>query len=279
MSQASEPQRGRPPSPGSALGELLRHWRGVRGRSQLDLSTETGISQRHISFIESGRSQPGRQTLLHIARSLDVPLRDRNALLLAAGYAPLYPDEPWNTPGMASVMAVLNRMLRQHDPFPALVMDRYWDVVLANDAAPRFFCRFVDLDARGTPRNLLHLMFDPAGMRPFIANWNTVAWSLLERVRREAVGHVVDQRTKDLVAALLAYSGANPTCTAPDLPGAAPIIPLSFVLDGCVLNYFSMVATVGTPQAVAAQELRVECMLPADDETDRRHRAMMANGV
>src|SRR3984893_2253435 len=176
--------------PASELGALLRHWRDIRGRSQFDLSLDTGVSQRHISFIETGRSVPGRQTLLEIARALDIPLRDRNTLLLAAGYAPIYAEGAWNAPEMRSVTKALERMLRQHEPFPALVMDRYWNVLMTNDAAPRFFGCFIDMAARKAPRNMLHLLFDPNGMRPFIANWEDVAKSLFQRVKSEATGGV-----------------------------------------------------------------------------------------
>ena len=257
--------------PAGELGVLLRHWRDVRGRSQLDLSFDTGVSQRHISFIESGRSVPSRQILMDIAQALDVPLRDRNMLLLAAGYAPLYSEGAWNAVEMQSVTKALGRMLRQHEPFPAMVMDRYWNVLMTNDAAPRFFNRFIDLAARKSPRNMLHLMFDPAGMRPFIANWDTLARGLFERVYRESVGRVIDGRTKELLAALQAYPDVKTEWKTPKVPSATPVIPMSFVRDDKILNYFSMVTTVGTPQTVAAQELRVECMFPADDATERHH--------
>ena len=128
---------------GNQLGNLLRHWRSVRGRNQLDLSIETGISQRHISFIESGRSTPSRHTLLEIAQVLDVPLRERNALLLSAGFAPVYSEAAWNSAQMQSVTKALERILRQHEPFPALVMDRYWNVLMTNESAPRFFNCFL----------------------------------------------------------------------------------------------------------------------------------------
>ena len=118
------------------LGHLLKQWRGVRGRSQLDISVDTGISQRQISFIESGRSVPSRSTLLGIAQALEVPLRERNALLLAAGYAPQYSDAAWNSSEMQSVNKALERMIAQHEPYPAMVMDRYWNVLLTNAAAP-----------------------------------------------------------------------------------------------------------------------------------------------
>jgi transcriptional regulator with XRE-family HTH domain len=172
------------PAPaGNQLGNLLRHWRNVRGRNQLDLSIETGLSQRHISFIESGRSSPSRQTLLEIAQVLDVPLRERNSLLLSAGYAPVYSEAAWNSVQMQSVTKALERILRQHEPFPALVMDRYWNVLLTNDAAPRFFNCFIDMSRRKGPRNMLHLIFDPDGMRPFVENWADVAASLMQRVK------------------------------------------------------------------------------------------------
>jgi transcriptional regulator with XRE-family HTH domain len=255
-------------------GILLRHWREIRGKSQLELSLDAGVSQRHISFIEIGRSTPSRQMLIDIATALDVPLRDRNHLLLAAGYAPLYPDDAWDGPEMRSITSALERMLRQQEPFPALVMDRYWNVLLTNQAAPRFFGRFTDLSARPAPRNLLHLMFDPAGMRPFIADFPAVAASLIARVHREAVGRVLDDKLRALLAELQSYPGIEPPKTA-RADTAMPVIPLGFLWHGKRLNYFSMVATVGTPQAVAAQELRLECMFPADEETETLHATLL----
>jgi transcriptional regulator with XRE-family HTH domain len=286
--------------PGSELGALLRHWRDARRRSQFDLSIDTGVSQRHISFIESGRSAPGRQTLLDIAQALDVPLRDRNTLLLAAGFAPLYSEGGWNTQQMQGINRALERMLRQHEPFPAVVMDRYWNIFMANDSAPRFFNSFNPQATHKAPRNILHLMFDPERMRPFIADWESVAKSLFERVYRESVGRIVDEKTQELMAALQAYpdvraewkapeamgppsagrlpTGRTPASRSPsdDAASRLPIIPIGFVKDGQVLNYFSLVATVGTPQTVAAQELRLECMFPADEATEARHLEIMS---
>jgi transcriptional regulator with XRE-family HTH domain len=257
------------------LGVLLRHWRDVRGKSQLDLSLDTGVSQKQISFVESGRSVPSRFTLAAIAGALDIPLRDRNTLLLAAGYAPVFPDGPWDSIEMKSVTDALKRILRQHEPFPALVMDRYWNVLMTNECAPRFFNCFIDMAAREGPRNMLHLMFDPKAMRPFIANWENLAKGLFERVYRESVGRVVDEKTRELLAALLAYPDVNSEWKNPVALSFMPVIPMSFIKDGQLLNYFSMVTTVGTPQTVAAQELRIECMFPADEDTETRHVALM----
>jgi len=264
-------------SPPNELGVLLRHWRDVRGRSQFDLSLDTGVSQKQISFVESGRSVPGRQTLTVIAQALDIPLRDRNTLLLAAGYAPIYSEGAWNAPEMQSVTSALQRMLRQHEPFPAMVMDRYWNVLMTNESAPRFFNCFIDMAARDGPRNMLHLMFDPGGMRPFVANWEDVAQGLFQRVYRESVGRVVDEETRELLAALLAYPDVKTEWKAPKALSTMPIIPISFVKDDHALNYFSMVTTVGTPQTIAAQELRIECMFPADEATEVHHIKMMGD--
>ncbi|MFM0341349.1 helix-turn-helix domain-containing protein [Paraburkholderia fungorum] len=268
-----------PKVPPSELGSLLRYWRDVRGVSQLDLSFEAGVSQRQISFIESGRSVPGRDTLLTLAQTLDVPLRERNALLLAAGYAPVYSEAPWNAQEMHSVIRALERVIAQHEPFPAIVMDRHWNVLMTNDAAPRFFSHFIDMASRGGKRNMLHLMFDPQGMRPFLADWDNVSRSLLQRVYRESVGRVIDEGTRRLLDELLAYPDvprdwkAHPASTATP---TMPVIPLGFISEGVVLRYFSMVTSVGAPQNVAAQELRLECMFPADDATEARHRQLLA---
>ncbi|KND61191.1 hypothetical protein BVER_03075 [Candidatus Burkholderia verschuerenii] len=262
------------------LGSLLRHWRDERGMSQLDLSLEAGISQRQISFIESGRSTPGRQTLLDIAQTLDVPLRERNALLLAAGYAPMYPETPWNAQEMQGVTRALARVLHQHEPFPAIVMDRHWNVLMTNDAAPRFFNRFIDMAARTGPRNMLHLMFDPHGMRPFVADWERVARSLLQRVQRETVGYAIDTGTRDLLDALCAYPDVPDDWRSHDLSSARPtmpVIPIGFTHDGDVLEYFSMVTGIGTPLTVAAQELHIECMFPVDETTEQKHLRLMAD--
>jgi transcriptional regulator with XRE-family HTH domain len=268
-------------SQNNQLGTLLRRWRDVRNKSQIALSLDAGVSQRHLSFIEVGRSTPSRATLLCIADALDVPFRDRNILLLAAGYAPVYSDAGWSDAEMRRVTDALKRLLRQHEPFPAVVMDRYWNVLLTNAAAPRFFGSFVDLSAWPTPRNLLHLMFDPAGMRPFVVNWEDVARSLIQRVYREAVGRVVDDKSQELVAALLAYPGTNSQWRA-GLAGDGtldlPVVPITFMKDGERLGYFSMLTTVAAPRTIASQELRVESMFPVDDETERRHAEIMDQG-
>jgi transcriptional regulator with XRE-family HTH domain len=263
-----------------AAGALLRQWRDIRGKTQLDLSFDAGVSQKHISFVESGRSIPSCQMLLDLAQALDVPLRERNGLLAAAGYAPLYSDRALDAPVMNSISKALQHMLRQHKPFPAIVMDRHWNVLMTNDAAPQLFNCFIDMAAPPSPRNLLHLMFDPAGMLPFVANWPETARGLLAPVYREALGRVIDERTKALLADLSQYPGVKSEWRAPSPGDAMPMIPLTFVKDGVTLNYFSVITTVGTPQSVTAEELRLECMFSADDSTESEHsRFILANSV
>ena len=260
----------------SAAGIILREWRARRGWSQLDLAHEARASQRHVSFIESGRGRASRGLLIALAEALGMPLRERNALLLASGFAPIYADTAWDAEEMHAVKKALERMLRQHAPFPAIVMDRHWNVLMSNDDAPRFFGSFIDMAARKGQRNLLRLMFDPQGMRPHVDNWERVARGLFERMRREAVGGKLDAGAQDLIAELQALSGFAPQWERADAAQAGtegPVLPIGFVKEGRVLNYFSMVSTVGTPQTVAAQELRVECMFPADDETEAWHLA------
>ena len=248
--------------PEHELGDFLRYWRRQRGKSQLDLSLDTGVSQRHISFVESGRSVPSRELLLSLAKTLDVPLREQNVLLLASGYAPVYLESSWDAPEMAVVSRVVDLMLKQHEPHPAIVMDRYWNILKTNDAAPRFFGTFIDLSKRPNPRNLLDLMFDPDGMRPFVENWDEVAAGLIQRVYRETVGHVTDRRTIELLDQLKKYPGVKELSVP--WKGQAPVLPITFVRGGKRVSYFSMISTVGLPQDISAQEFRIECMFPAE---------------
>ena len=244
------------------LGELLRYWRHERGKSQLDLSMDTGISQRHLSFVESGRSSPSRDLLSIVSDALNIPLRERNVLLLASGFAPQYSEESMDADQMAVITKAIDRMLQQHEPHPALVLDRYWNVIRTNEAAPRFFGSFVDLAKRPKPRNLLDLMFDPAGMRSFVEDWEKVAAGLLQRVRREAVGQVVDAKLQDLLKRLRRYPGVADLKSL--LTPQSPVLPIVFLRGNQRVSYFSLITTVGTPQCITAQELRVECMFPAD---------------
>jgi len=234
--------------------------------SQLDLAVAAEVTPRHVSFVESGRAQPSREMVLVLARALDVPLRERNQLLLAAGYAPLYRETGVDEPSMAQVRAALDRVLAHHEPFPAVVMDRHWNIVLANKAAAAMFAWL--LGGSRQPANVLRLMFDPDGLRPFVANWEQVGEALVQRVHREAVGGVPDAQTASLLRDLLAMPGVPERWRAPDLTATPlPVLPISFRKSQLAVSYFSMVTTVGTPQDVTAQEIRLESFFPADEAT------------
>jgi transcriptional regulator with XRE-family HTH domain len=249
-------------------GAMLRQWRDLRGKPQLTLALDTGISQKHVSFVETGRSIPSRQMIVDLADALDIPMRDRNEILTAAGYAPTYGGEPLDAPEMAAVQRAIARMLRQHEPYPAVVMDRYWNVIETNRSAPAFFGRFIDMSKRPKPRNLLHLMFDPGGMRPFLLDWEETARSLLWRLRREAVGKVFDKQIKSLIAELATFPDFPQDMNPPATSDQLPMLPVRFRTDGGPLTLFSMITTVGAPQTITAEELRLETMFPCDDETE-----------
>jgi transcriptional regulator with XRE-family HTH domain len=233
----------------SPVGELLRHWRATRRLSQLALALEASTTARHLSFVESGRSQPSREMVLRLARALDVPIRERNQLLLAAGYAPFYREAGLDGAQAAQVRAALGRMLAAHEPFPAVVMDRHWNVVTANSAADAFFGWLLSEREAGGPANVIRLMFAPEGLRPFVANWDAAAEALIQRIHREAVGGVPDPETLALLDEALAYPGVPSRWLCPDFrTPPLPIIPVEFEKNGLALSYFSTVTTLGTPQ-------------------------------
>src|SRR5688500_18634192 len=237
----------------SELGVLLRHWRAMRGKSQLDLASEAGSTPRYVSFVETGRSQPSRQMVVRLARALDVPLRERNELLLAAGFAPLYTQEPLESPLLQRVEQALTSMLAQHDPLPAVVMDRAWNLQRANDGAVRLFTRLFAPAPMPETANVLRLVVEPGPVRDRIRNWDDVVPALLERARREAVGGVFDPATADLVAGLRSRPEVASLLAGPDLGAAlAPVIDLRFDVDGHELAFFSVVSTIGTPIDVTA---------------------------
>jgi transcriptional regulator with XRE-family HTH domain len=256
------------------LGLLLKEWRRIRRKSQLDVALEARISPRHLSFVESGRSVPSREMVGTLADALEVPLRERNALLMAAGYAPLYSEGALQSEEMIQVRRALERLLQHQEPYPAVVLDRQWNILQTNRAAPRLFARFIDLNSLPGRRNLLRSMFDPRALRPWVANWETVAQTLLDRVYREAVAGVPDQGVLALLDELQAYDGAPvPRRT---VQAGLPFLPVEFRQGELKLSFFSMITTVGAPTDITAQELRVESFFPADESTERFAREWLA---
>jgi transcriptional regulator with XRE-family HTH domain len=252
------------------IGPLIAYWRNLRRKSQLALATEAEVSPRHLSFVESGRSQPSRDMILLLASVLDVPLRERNTLLQAGGFAAAYRESALDAPQLATVRRALAAILAQHRPYPAVVLDRRWDIVSTNDAADRFFELLLAgrrAERLGAP-NVLRLVFHADGLRPCIANWSEVAESLIQRVHRESVGNALADDVRALVAEVLAYPDVPQTWSRPDYTASLlPIIPIRFERDGRRFSYFSTVTTLGTPIDVTAQELRIECFFPVDDDT------------
>ncbi|HKE18301.1 MAG TPA: helix-turn-helix transcriptional regulator [Kofleriaceae bacterium] len=265
----------------SQVGGLLQGWRQARRLSQLALANQAGISPRHLCFVETGRANPSREMVLTLAGVLDVPLRERNALLLAAGFAPMYRESGIADAELEPVRAALTAILRQQEPFPAVVLNRRWDVLQQNAAAERFFGWLIGPRAAPAgPRNVLRMMFDPARLRPLVGNWQAVAESLIVRARREAVGGMADPDTAALIDEILAYPGVPPDVRRPRLDAPSlPIIPISFEKDSIRFRYFSTVTTLGTPQDVTLQELRIECFFPADAATERNARELAATAT
>jgi transcriptional regulator with XRE-family HTH domain len=250
----------------SPVGELLRHWRRARHLSQLALAAEVATTQRHLSFIESGRSQPSRTMVLRLARVLDVPIRERNQLLLAAGYAPLYREAGIADEQATHVRAAISRILEAHQPYPAIVMDRHWNVLTTNSAAVAFFDWLLGDRTLDEPANVIRLMFDPDGVRAFVRNWEDVAEALIQRVHREAVGGIPDPETTALLEQALAYPGVPSEWRLPDFRAPpSPVVALDFAKDDLAVSYFSTVTTLGTPQDAMLQEIRIESFFPADD--------------
>jgi transcriptional regulator with XRE-family HTH domain len=252
------------------LGELLRYWRRVRGKSQLDLAADAMTTPRYVSFVETGRSQPSRQMVVRLARALDVPLRERNGLLLAAGYAPLYTAGSLDAPELERVRAALTSMLDQHEPFPAIVMDRGWNVLQANDGAGRLFGGLYAPDPLPDLTNVLELMIEPGPVRAAVINWASVVPALLERSRREAVAGVLDVETAERVERLRARPDvAQVLSDAPTPAATVPVLDIHFRFESTELRFFSVVSSIGTPIDVTAQELRVEAFFPSDHATQR----------
>jgi transcriptional regulator with XRE-family HTH domain len=249
------------------FGGLLRWWRAQRRMSQLDLASEAATTPRYVSFVETGRAQPSRQMVVRLARALDVPLRERNGLLLAAGFAPLYARAPLDAPELARVETALTSMLAQHEPFPAVVMDRSWDIIRANAGAQRLFGGMFAPAPVPDPANVLRLMIEPGPVRDHVANWDEVVPALLERARREAVGGVLDGATAELVEQLRCRPDVAAVDATTATTASAPVVDVRFHLDGTTFAFFSVISTLGTPVDVTAQELRVEAFFPSDEAT------------
>ncbi|MGP4016839.1 helix-turn-helix domain-containing protein [Saccharopolyspora sp. 5N708] len=247
------------------VGALLRQWRERRRLSQLQLSLDADISTRHLSFVETGRSKPTREMILRLSEHLDVPLRERNGLLLAGGYAPAYPASGLDAPELTAVRAALRQVLAGHEPYPALIVDRAWQLVDGN-ASIQLFLEGAAPDLLTPPVNVLRLSLHPEGMAPNILNLGEWRAHVLGRLRRQAAA-TADPALTDLLAELRGYPCDQPEPEV-ELPGAGDVVvPLRFRHRDQRLAFFSMTAVFGTPLDITVAELAIESFFPADQPT------------
>jgi transcriptional regulator with XRE-family HTH domain len=276
-------QRGRTAVTAGNFGSRLRWWRDRRGLSQLGLAEAAETTQRHVSFLESGRAAPSREMILRLAAALDLPLRQQNALFLAAGYAPAWRESDLSAPELARVDSALGYMLAQQEPYPAFVLDRRWTILRANAGAARLgeFLTGPSPAAPATsaePVNLAVALVSPDGLRPFIENWEEVALYFLRGVQADALADGTPE-TAALLTRLLAVPGAPALSRVlPPDETQAPVLAIHFRRGETSLRLFTTIATLGTPHDVTLQEIRIECFFPVDDATARTFQGWAAAG-
>ena len=259
-----------------ALGNLLRQWRAARGVSQLELADRAGFSSRHVSFIETGRTQPSRQALLILAEALDVPLRERNRLLEAGGFAHVYRHTPLAAEEMSHVRGVLQFLLDRHEPYAALVLDRYANCLMGNQASDRMVRALVDPSLITAHANHLRLVFHPKGARRCIVNWDEVARHLYERAERD-LSESADDTGRALLDELRGYGvPALPPAPNARLRSSDLLLPIHIRKDEVELRMFSTIMTLGTPQDITLQELRLETFFPADSASEATWRQIIS---
>ena len=261
------------------LGDHLREWRQRRRMSQLDLACEADISARHLSFLETGRAQPSRDMLLHLAERLDVPLRERNVLLVAAGYAPMFRERALDDPALSAARAAVDQVLSGHEPFPALAVDRHWNLVAANRAVAPLLAGVASL-LMEPPINVLRIALHPEGLAPRTVNFTEWRAHLLARLRRQ-VELTAEPKLVELLRELESYPAPRRHGPAWRDSEPAPNIAVPFQLRaaGRVLSFFSTVTVFGTPLDITLSELAIEAFFPADAETAAALRGGVATAV
>jgi transcriptional regulator with XRE-family HTH domain len=240
--------------------------------SQLDLSSIADVSQRHLSFLETGRSHPSREMVIHLALALDVPLREQNAMLSAAGFSSEYQETALHEPALDQVRHVLDLVLQSHEPFPAIVVDRGWDIAIANQAALRFVGAMVDSASSiaATPMNAIKLILHPDGVRRYLVNWNDVAIAALRRLDHEIADRPTDDVLQVLRDEISAYPGVSELVRQPALPSADDLlVPFHYHIGERDLRLFSTIATIGEAHDITLEELRLETFFAADSATER----------
>lgn len=253
---------------GRLFPALLRHWRSRRGLSQLDFALSAGVSGRHVSFLETGRARPSREMVLLLATTLDVPLRDQNVMLDAAGF-PAEFAEPSLDELPGPIAAALERMMAQHEPYPMVVLSRGYDVLRSNAAATRVFMRFIaEPAAVELPLNVFDLLFDPRLARPFVLGWGRVARTLIARLHREVLARPGDAELAALLAALFDYEGVPEEWRQPDFSvPSEPTLEVRLRREDLELGFLTALTQFNAPQNVTLDEVRVESYFPSDAAT------------
>jgi transcriptional regulator with XRE-family HTH domain len=267
MAVAAQPER---------AGELLREWRRRRSLSQLDLALSSAVSARHLSFIETGRARPSREMLLHLAQRLEMPLRERNRLLLAAGFAPVFGERTLDQPEMAPIRAAVERLLAAHEPYPAAAHDTRWTLVSANRGVEPLL-EGIDPQLLEPPANILRATLHPDGLAPRIINFAECSAQILRRLERE-ISVNGDPELVALYEELASYPGVTPDYEASDLDlQGAVFVPLRLRYHAGELSFFTTVTSFGTPLDITVADLVIESFYPADASTAetlaRLHRA------
>ena len=246
--------------------------------SQFDLAMQSGFSTRHVSFIETGRTQPSRQALLVLAETLEVPLRERNRLLEAGGFAHVYPQTPLAAAEMSHIRGVLQFILDRHQPYAAVVLDRYSTCLMGNGVSERLLGALVDPSLLTPHANYLRLTFHPLGARRHIKNWIEVARHLIARAERE-LGHAEhDETAGALLAEIRGYTTPDPQRSATHVTAADLLLPIQIQLNDVELRMFSTIMTLGTPRDVTLQELRIETFFPADARSEAAWTQLVGEG-
>ncbi|QFG27197.1 helix-turn-helix transcriptional regulator [Actinomadura sp. WMMB 499] len=246
------------------VGELLREWRHRRRLSQLDLAIAADVSARHVSLVETGKSNPSADMILRLAAELGVPLRDRNRLLLAAGFAPRYTERPLDDDALSAARDAVGRVLRAHEPFPALAFDRRWNIRMTNRAVEPFFAH-VDPELLRPPVNLVRLGLDPRGLAGIVVNRADVRAVFRSRIGRQLAA-APDPELTALYDELLAREDAEDATPGRTID-ADVVIPMIVRIDGRELRMFSTITTFGTPMDITLDEVSIETYYPADAET------------
>ena len=250
---------------GARAGALIRDWRTLRGLSQLELSLRAGLSARHLSYLETAKAQASREMILRLAHALDMPLRDRNTLLIAAGFAPMYPERELVVPELAHVRQAIDLIVGHHEPYPAFVLNRHWDILRASDGAEnvaKYLC------GGSAHSNMLRQFFDPSDLRAYVVNWEEVALELIRHLQDAVAAMPHDRGARVLLEEVLSYPGVPSDWSTQDLDSPpAPLLTVVFHKHGRDLRFFSTIATFGSPRDITLDELRIECAFPADEAT------------